>query len=108
MVTLAHVEAPCIADITRVREIDVILGADVTAAGRGLLERNTLLMALGDVEKSSAVGTKQPFVGRENHKIRVEMPNVHRQHAGALRCVDQKDSALPPQRRSHLFKAAHS
>jgi len=42
---LAHVEAPSVGNVTDIREIDLILGAYVSATERGLLERDTGLMA---------------------------------------------------------------
>ena len=103
MVALAHVEAPRIRDVAEVGEIDLVLGAHVAAAGRRLLQRNTVLMALGDVDEGSAVRPEQPFVGREDHEIRVETPHVHRQHAGALRGIDEEACSLPPQRDADLL-----
>ena len=55
-------------------------------------------MAFGTVQEGAAVGPEQPFVGREDHKIRVEMLYIHRQHAGALRRVDQEGGVLFSQR----------
>ena len=96
MIALAHVEAPRIANVTDICEIDRVLGAHVAAAGRGLLERDAILVSFGDVEKGAAVWSEQPFVGREDHEIRIETLHVHRQHAGALRRVDQESRAPLP------------
>src|SRR6267378_7243813 len=104
MVAFAHVKAPCIANVADICEIELIFGAHVAATERGLLKGSAALMAPGDVEKGSAVGAEQPFVGREDHKIRIETPDIHRQHASALRRVDQEDGSLPPQRSTHSFE----
>src|SRR5260370_28713215 len=104
MVALAHIEAPCIVNVAKVREIDLVLGAHVTAAERGLFKRDTGLMALGNVEKGSAVGPEQPLVGRENHKIRVEALHVYRQYTDALRGVDKEGRSLLPKRCAHFFE----
>ena len=48
--------------------------------------------------KGPAIGAEQPFVGREHHEIRIETLDVHRQHADAVRGIDEEDGALPPQR----------
>ena len=61
-------------------------------------------MAFGDIKKGPAVGAEQPFVGREDHKVRIEARHVHRQHADAVGGVDEKEGALPPQRRRHFFQ----
>src|SRR6267142_1486605 len=103
MVALAHVEATCIGKVADVSEIDFVLGAHVTAAERGLLKRYAALMAPGDVEKGPAVGPEQPLVGRENHKIRIETPYVHCQHASAVRRVNQEGRSPLPQRRADFF-----
>ena len=95
MIALAHVETPGIADVTEVAEINLVLGAHVAAAGGGLLERNAVLMAFGDVEKGAAVGADQPFVGREQHEIRIKAFYVHPEHADALRRVDQEEGTVP-------------
>ena len=104
MIALAHVETPGVADIGQVGEIDLVLGAHVAAGGCRLLERDAVLMAFGDIEKGAAVGSDQPFVGREQHEIRIEAFDVHRQHAGALGRVDQEEGAMLPQRRGDLFE----
>src|SRR3984893_3075957 len=103
MIALAHVEAPCIGKVADVREIDVVLGALVTAAERGLLERDAALMAPGDVEKGPAIGPEQPFVGWKNHEIRIETAYVHREHSGAVRRVDQEAGSALPQRQAYFF-----
>jgi hypothetical protein len=95
MIALAHVEAAGIADVAGVGEIDRVLGAYVAAAACRLLQRNAALMTFRDVEKGAAVGAEQPFVGREDHEIRIETFGVERQHAGALRRVDEEEGALP-------------
>src|SRR5258708_40281646 len=102
MVALAHVEAPCIGNVAEICKIDFVLGPDVAAAERGLLERDAALMALGNIDKSPAVGPEQPFVGREDYKIRVEARKVHRQHTGALRRVDQEGGSPSARRRRGL------
>src|SRR5260370_22121385 len=102
MVALAHIEAPCIVNVAKVREIDLVLGAHVTAAERGLFKRDTALMTLGNVEKGSAVGPEQPLVGRENHKIRIETPDGPRQPTGAVRRVATKSRSPLPDPRAHF------
>ena len=104
MIALAHVEAAGIADVAGIREINRVLGAHIAAAGRRLFQRRAALMAFGNVEKGPAVGAEQPFVGREDHEVRIELPDVERQHARALRRVDQKQRAVAAQRRRYLFK----
>src|SRR5882724_12952524 len=101
MVALAHVEATGIRKVARIGEIDRILGAHVTAAEGCLLKWNAVLMTPSNVDESPAIGAEQPFVGWEDHKVRVEPFHVHVQHAGAMRRVDEKDSALPAQRLSY-------
>ena len=103
MVALAHVETPRIGNVADIREIDLILGAHVTAAERRLLERDAALMALGDVEKRPAVRPQQPLVSRKKHKIRIETLHIHCQHAGAVRGVDKKSRCSLPERRAHFF-----
>src|SRR6266853_670731 len=103
MVALAHIEAPCIVNVAKIREIDLVVGAHVTAAERRLFKRDTALMTLGNVEKGSAVGPEQPLVCRENHKIRIETPDVHRQHTSAVSRVDKKGSSPLPERGAHFF-----
>src|SRR5207237_3375835 len=93
----AHVEAPRVGNVTRIGEIDRILGADILAAGSGLLERQSTLMALRDIDEGAAIGPEQPFVGRKDHKIRIEARNVQFDHAAALCGIDEKDRALLPQ-----------
>src|ERR1700731_2114327 len=77
MVALAHVEAPRIRNVARIGEIDRVFRAHVTAAEGRLLKRNAVLMTPGDVDESPAIGAEQPFVGREDHKIRIESFDVH-------------------------------
>ena len=103
MIALAHVEAPGIADVIEIAEIHRVLGAHVAAAGGSLLQRDAALMAFRNIEKSAAVWAEQPFVGREDHKIRIEARHIHRQHAGALRRVHQKCTASLPERRADFF-----
>ena len=83
VVALAHVEAPRIADVVDVREVDILLGAHRAAPVARLLQRNAVLVALGDIQEGAAVGTEQPLVGREDHEVRIERAHVERQHAGA-------------------------
>ena len=98
MIALAHVETQSTGDVTRIRKIRGVIGTHVAAAIGGLLERNAVLMTLGDIEEGAAIGPDQSFVGREDHKIRIEAFDVHRQHAGTLRRVDQEDGALAAER----------
>jgi hypothetical protein len=98
MVALAHVETTRIGDVTRIGEIDRVIGTDIAAAGGGLLQRKPALMAPGDIDEGAAIGAEQPFVGRKDHEVRVETRDVQCQHAAALRGIDEKDRALPPQR----------
>jgi hypothetical protein len=93
MIALAHVEAPRIAHISGVGEIGVLFGAHSAAAVAGLLKRNAGLMAFGDLKESAPIGAEQPFVGREHDEIRIERAYVQANHPGALRGVNQKDSA---------------
>ena len=98
MVALAHVEAPRIGDIAEIAR-NRPRSRRARRAGRSrLLERNAVLVALGDVEEGAAVGTEHPLVGREDQEIRIECAHVDRQHAGAVRGVDQEARALLPQR----------
>ena len=92
------------ANIAEIGEIDLVLGAHVTAAERGLLQRNAVLMALGDVEEGAAVGPEQPFVGREDHKIRIE--TAARPSPARRRCASRRSGsgALLPQRRADLSR----
>ena len=99
MVALAHVETPCIRDIAKVREIDRVLGAHVAAAGRRLIQRKAIVMTLRNIDERPAVGPEQPLVGRKDHKVRIEARDIHRQHAGTVRRVDEKDGVLSLQRR---------
>src|SRR6476619_3140000 len=108
MVALAHVEASSVGQVAEIGEIDFVLGAYVTAAERGLLERDAILMAFSDIEKGAAIGTEQPFVGRKGHEIRIEARHVERQYAGALRRVDQEARAVPPQRVAHPVEIDHA
>ena len=58
-----------------------------------LLQRNAGLVALGDVEEGAAVGAEQPLVGREHHEVGIERTDIERQHAGALRGIDEQGGA---------------
>ena len=102
MISLAHVVAPRVGHVTGIGEIHRVLGAHVAAAGRGLLKRNAALMAFRYIEKGAAVRPQQPFVGREDHKVRVETLHVGRQYASAVRRVDKEGRAPLPERRTDL------
>src|SRR5205085_11138253 len=101
------VEAPRIAEVTRIGKIDRILRTDMAAAGSGLLQRQPALMALGDIDEGAAIGAEQPFVGRKYHEVRVEARNVQLDHAAALRGIDEKDRTLPAQRGADGSKIDH-
>jgi hypothetical protein len=51
MIALAHVETQSTGDVTRIRKIRGVIGTHVAAAIGGLLERNAVLMTLGDIEE---------------------------------------------------------
>ena len=106
VVALAHVEAPRVADIRRVREVDRLLGAHRAAAVARLFERHAVLMALGDIKKGAAIGAQQPLVGRERDEVGIELLHVEREHADAL-WVASTRSVCPGargQRRRHAIE----
>ncbi len=47
-------------------------------------------MALGHIHKGATVGTEHPFVGREDHEVRIEPLHIEIKHADVVRGVDQK------------------
>ena len=65
-------------------------------------------MAFRNIEKGATVRPKQPFVGREDHKIRIETLHVGRQYASAVRGVDKECSAPPPECRADLVDVDQS
>ncbi len=93
MVALAHVEAPRVADVIGIGEIDILLGTHGFAAVARLFERNAALVALGHVNESAAVRPEQPLIGWKHDEIRIECAHIEIEHSGALRCVDQEDCA---------------
>ena len=108
MIALAHVEAPRVADIARVGEVDILLGAHGAPAVARLLQGNAVLVALGDVKKGARIRPDEPFVGRKHQKVRIEFLHVEIEHAGAMGGVHQQRGAAGAQRRSHAAKVDHA
>ena len=103
MIALAHVVAARVGLITGVGKVHRVLRLDVAATERCLLERHTALVTLGDVDEGATVGTEHPLVGRKNQEIGIEALDVGRQHADAMRRIDEKRRALPLQRHLHTI-----